>query len=306
MELPSLARASTSIGLSLAIALYGLRRKSLSRSGALSAIVVGTVLTAASACFCMSLLAFFLTSSRLTKWKSAEKKKLEHDHKEGERSLGVFPALTFDLSLGGQRNWVQVLSNGGVATVAALCYIATSGCGEQPLSPTSLSSPSFRAAIACLSSLACCCGDTWASEVGAVLGGTPYLVTTWRRVPKGTNGGVSLVGTLCSGTGGLVVGVAYFLGLALFIGFESPYDALQQAWVLPLGALAGLWGSLVDSLLGATLQYSGFSKELGCVVHGPTRGSDVKHISGWDVLDNHAVNFLSSAITALTITISLA
>ena len=95
MELPSLARACTSIGLSLAIALYGLRRKSLSRSGALSAIAVGIVLTSASACFCLSLLAFFLTSSRLTKWKSAEKKKLEHDHKEGECNWRVF--ASFDL-----------------------------------------------------------------------------------------------------------------------------------------------------------------------------------------------------------------
>lgn len=248
-------------------------------------MAVGAILSAASACFCLALLSFFLTSSKLTKWKASEKKKLEHDHKEG-----------------GQRNWVQVICNGGVATAAALCYIGSGGYGERPLYlAPSLSSV---AAVACLTSLACCCGDTWASEVGGVMGGTPYLITTWRRVPRGTNGGVTLVGTVCSGAGGLVVGLAYFVGLALFVGFDSTLDGLVQAWVIPLGGVAGLWGSLVDSLLGATLQYSGYSEESGYVVHGPL-GGDVKHISGWNILDNHAVNFVSSAITAITFALLL-
>lgn len=123
-------------------------------------------------------------------------------------------------------------------------------------------------------------------------------------MPRGTNGGVTLLGTLCSGAGGVVVGVAYFIGLFLFVGFESVSDGLSQAWVVPLGGVAGLWGSLVDSLLGATVQYSGFLKEeggSGHVVHGP--GSNVQHISGRDILDNHAVNFLSSALTAITFTL---
>lgn len=82
--LPSTSRCLASISLSLLISWYGVRRKSLSLSGGVAAIAVGAILTAASGCFCCALLAFFLTSSRLTKWRSAEKKKLEHDHKEGE------------------------------------------------------------------------------------------------------------------------------------------------------------------------------------------------------------------------------
>lgn len=205
---------------------------------------------------------------------------------------------------GGQRDWIQVLCNGGVATLSALVYIFSAGYGERPFTLTSSpSAVASLASVACITSLACCSGDTWASEVGGVIGGTPYLITTWKRVPRGTNGGVTLVGTLCSGAGGLAVGVAYFIGLFLFVGFKSMSDCFGQAWVVPLGGVAGLWGSLVDSLLGATVQYSGFlvGEGSGHVVHGP--GKNVKHISGRDILDNHAVNFVSSALTAVTFTL---
>ena len=56
-------------------------------SGGVAAIVVGAVLTAANGCFCLALLAFFFTSSKLTKWKGSEKRKLEHDFKEGNLYL---------------------------------------------------------------------------------------------------------------------------------------------------------------------------------------------------------------------------
>ena len=76
-------RFGFALGLSVLISLYGWRKRSLNLSGAVTAVVVGFVLTAASACFCVSLLAFFFTSSRLTKWRGKDKRKLEEDFKEG-------------------------------------------------------------------------------------------------------------------------------------------------------------------------------------------------------------------------------
>ena len=77
----------------LLISGYGLRKRSLDASGAALAVVVGFLLTAASACFSACLLVFFITSSQLTKWKAAEKRKLEEDYKEG-CTISVFAKVS--------------------------------------------------------------------------------------------------------------------------------------------------------------------------------------------------------------------
>jgi len=81
--------------------------------------------------------------------------------------------------IGGQRDWVQVVCNGGVASAAVVLYLISAGMGELPLklSPGRVDPPTLYA-LACLSALCCSCGDTWASEVGSMLGGTPRLITT--------------------------------------------------------------------------------------------------------------------------------
>ena len=203
-----------------------------------------------------------------------------------------FLSLSFCVP-GGQRNWVQVLCNGGAATVASLLYLHWNGMGEKAVVWTAVDLPSLCAG-SCLASLSCCCGDTWASEVGSVLGRSPRLITTGRLVPRGTNGGVSAVGLVCSLLGGAVVGLSYYLTLVLFVGTTALYTQLP---LVVVGGACGLAGSLIDSLLGATVQYSGFSAELRQVVHRP--GPGVKHISGCDVLSNHGVNLLSSLLTAV-------
>ena len=80
-------RWTLSLLLPLLISGYGLKKRSLDSSGAGLAVVVGFLLTAASACFSVSLIVFFITSSRLTKWKAAEKRKLEEGYKEGCHEL---------------------------------------------------------------------------------------------------------------------------------------------------------------------------------------------------------------------------
>jgi len=195
-----------------------------------------------------------------------------------------------------------VVCNGGVASAAAVLYLISAGMGELPLklSPGRVDPPTLYA-LACLSALCCSCGDTWASEVGSVLGGTPRLITTWQIVPRGTNGGVTGVGILCSIGGGLVVGLAYFLTLFVFLGVEGldNESLVSQLPVVLIGGVAGLFGSVFDSFLGATIQYTGYSEQLGKVQNKPAAG--VRHVSGVDILDNHAVNFVSSLITAIAI-----
>merc|ERR1711874_563791 len=137
---------------------WGHGKKSLSTSGALLALVVG---------FCLTLAhyTFFLSSSKVTKFKQEEKRKFEVDFKEG-----------------GQRNWLQVLCNGGMATELSLLYLLDIGSADLAVDFRN----EYRASwlgMAILGSLACCNGDTWASELGTVFGKSqPWLITTLQPV----------------------------------------------------------------------------------------------------------------------------
>ena len=109
---------------------------------------------------------------------------------------------------------------------------------------------------------ACCNGDTFASEIGSVLSRSePYLITTFKKVPRGTNGGISIIGSLASILGGTFVGLSFYVGIILgsskiaFIESPSQY----QFDVIFIGSLAGFMGSLIDSLLGKVLVFYCFS-----------------------------------------------
>lgn len=74
---------------------YGYKKRSVNRSGAIFGIIVALLLTYASPIYLLALAAFFFSSSKATKYRQDIKKKIEKDFK-----------------VGGQRNWVQVLCNG--------------------------------------------------------------------------------------------------------------------------------------------------------------------------------------------------
>lgn len=196
----------------------------------------------------------------------------------------------------GKRNWVQVLCNGGMAMQLALLYLLDCGSSERPIDFQAHYRSSWLG-IAILSSIACCNGDTWASEIGSVVGtANPILITTRKRVPRGTNGGVTVVGLLVSFFGGTLIGIAYFLSIFYSVERNILWQSPSQWPIILFAGIAGFLGSLIDSLIGATLQYSGLDVD-GRVVERP--GPDVKHISGIRLFDNHSVNLISSILTGL-------
>lgn len=152
--------------------------------------------------------------------------------------------------------------------------------------------------VAILSSFACVNGDTWASELGILSRSEPVLITNFKRVPKGTNGGVSSWGLFVSFAGGLFIGIFYLIATWFFVDSEVFETSPTQLPIILLAGFAGLYGSLLDSFLGATCQFSGQTPE-GFIVE--EYGEKVIKISGRKILNNHSVNFVSCLLTAITV-----
>jgi uncharacterized membrane protein len=122
--------------------------------------------------------------------------------------------------------------------------------------------------------------DTWATELSALSQAKPRLITTLREVEKGTSGGISLVGTLSALAGaGLIAAIAY--------GFQ------HNVWMALVVAVSGLLGSLVDSLLGATVQAVFWCESCGKETEKHPRhgcGNPTRLLRGLKWLNNDWVN----------------
>lgn len=189
----------------------------------------------------------------------------------------------------------QVLSCSAIAVALSLFNVWCCG-GDQPVDFTAAP---LSSSVTCgiVAHYATCLGDTLASELGIVSEEAPILISRpWRRVPPGTNGGVTLLGTLWSLFGGAIIG-------AFNVAMDLTSGATSRNYVIPMivfGASCGLLGSLIDSLLGATLQISYWDPEAKTIHHEkpPTSSKfPVQHVAGVDLLNNVQVNLISVAIT---------
>lgn len=120
-----------------------------------------------------------------------------------------------------ERGWENVVANGIVPAACAVLYYFD-----------------HRFLWAYIGSVAAITADKFASEIG-VLGGKPYMLPSFKQVKFGTSGAVSVLGTLFSWNGGIVIGAAAFLA---FPGI-SIWDALVISAI-------GMAGSFIDTLVG--------------------------------------------------------
>ena len=205
----------TAIGFILGaiIAFLAWRARSLNRSGAWAAAPTGGLVFGLGGLnWAAVLLTFFISSSALSRLFARRKARVEEKYAKGS-----------------QRDWGQVLANGGLGALLAVA--------NWLLPDQSWPWLAFTGAMAAVTA------DTWATELGVFNPSPPRLITSGKAVERGTSGGVTLLGYLAVLGGAALVGVV----AALF----SP----NQALVLIVGAIAGgLMGSTVDSILGATLQ----------------------------------------------------
>ncbi|KAL5572718.1 hypothetical protein UlMin_022315 [Ulmus minor] len=265
------------------IAIGAYRRKSLDFSGAVAGFLVMTIHIGVGYRYGAMLLVFFFTSSKLTKVGEEKKRRVDADYKEG-----------------GQRNWVQVVSNSGIATILVVIIWILTGWEDKCLDSKESNLITLLVG-GVIGHYACCNGDTWSSELGILSDAQPRLITTFKPVRKGTNGGVTNAGLLAAAAAGSVIGLA-FVAFG-FLSAKCTFDvALKQLLVIPLSTLAGVCGSVIDSLLGATLQFSGFCTVRNKVVGKP--GPTVKKISGLNFLDNNGVNVVSILMTSILTSIA--
>jgi len=183
---------------------------SLSRSGAIAAMLVGTLTFGVGGPLpAVLLLLFFLSSSALSRVGGAQKRRV---------------ATAF--AKGGRRDHGQVLANGGLAAMLSVGYGMT---GDSM----------WLAGLA--GALAAVNADTWATELGVLAPQSPRVITTGELVEAGTSGAISGPGLLAALGGALLIGLPTAvaappaLSLAVIVGglagtlFDSLLGATVQA-----------------------------------------------------------------------------
>jgi uncharacterized protein (TIGR00297 family) len=243
--------------LNLAAGTLALYSQALEESGAVIAVILGLLVFLAGGWeWFLVLMSFFALASVASAYKEKEKESVAKEFEKGAT-----------------RDYLQVLANGFIATLFAFAYSGS----RNPLAFVG-----FAAAIATVA------GDTIATEFG-VLGKSPILVTTGKRVEKGTSGAVSAFGTIALAGASAAIAV-----LSLFIsGGVGKFGSIVFFSSVFLGGVAG---GFADSFFGATIQRSYHCpkcrKETERKVH--SCGTKCSKTRGFEFVNNDIVNLLAS------------
>lgn len=245
-------RVAAGASLAVTIAATARRAQSLSGGGALAAIVLGTLAAGAGWGWAALLVAYFASGSALSR--------------AGRAAKAARTGTT--VAKGGARDARQVLANGGVFGAAALAHWIA---------------PHDAWGVLAAGSLAASAADTWGTEIGTWIGGTPRDVRTWRPVAAGMSGAVSAAGTAAT-----VAGAAAIAGLAVMLGWPAAaFTALL--W-------GGIVGAIADTLAGATLQERRRCDGCGAATEQDPHacGAATRRIGGVRGIGNDAVNLLAT------------
>ena len=228
-------------------------RIGLSRSGVVAAGIVGTLIWIFAGWQGMLvLLGFFIPSTAISRIGREQKRAL------------------IDIGKHGPRDAMQVLANGGVATVAAVL--------AHWLGPAMLAA--FAGALAAASA------DTWSSEIGTLAKAAPRSIFTFKPLAPGLSGGVTWQGSLAQ------------VGGAAIVALVAVQLRIVPFWPVLIGGVAG---SIADSLFGATLQSlrhcPACQRDCETNPHACGTPTTLRRGLGW--FDNDAVNFAATLCGAL-------
>lgn len=213
------------LALCAALSALSYRFSLLTASGAVASFVVGMVIGGlGSIGWLATLIVFTFMGFFVTKFRFQIKqlKGVQEGHK-------------------GERTYRNVLANGLIPSLVAI--VAFAGGAQN----------STLAGVAFITAVSVAASDTTASELG-VLSSRTYLITNGKRVPPGTDGGISLFGTFCCIA---AAAVASLIGwVAIF-----PSNLFDPLILLPISM--GVAGCMIDSVIGATLERRGMVTKLG-------------------------------------------
>lgn len=246
--------------LSCLLFIAAIKFRSLTGSGGAGAFLIGILIFGAGGLkWIVPLLLFFTLSSLLSRIGGKNKFNNLINYQKSSR-----------------RDLLQVLANGGIAVIIAVINFYN---------------PSDWLYLIYLSAIAAATADTWATELGYFSKRNPRHILTLKRVPKGTSGGISMIGTMGTILGALVIGLS-----GLFFGLTLSHAILI--------AFAGIFGSLIDSLLGGTIQARFHCPKCKAMTEQRIHcDGATKHFAGFHLIDNDAVNFICTLSGAVIILI---
>lgn len=230
-ELIDLLPLATQGAIVAAFAFLAYRKRMLSLPAAGVAFVLGLAIILSTNVFWLVLIVSFLAVSAVaTRYRYDDKRRRGTAEKRG-----------------GVRGIPNVLANGLVPTLVAVA---------SPLIAARWGQDAANLAFA--ASIAVAAADTFASEIGS-LSDRVYMITSLKRVPPGTDGGVSPLG---QGAALLGAGVTAVLALALLwllqpLAYPGPSLATSGWEALAVPIVVGFLGCQVDSVLGGTLELKG-------------------------------------------------
>lgn len=243
------------LAFSVILSLISWKLKILDRSGAVGSVLIGTLVFGYGQwAYAVPMLLFFFSSGLLSRIGKVHKLALKSTDTEKSG-----------------RNLAQVMANGGLPA-----FIIMIGVWQQ----WDFLYPMYLALLATATA------DTWATEIGTALRGhKTYSVSTFRLLPQGVSGGISLAGTAGALLGSLFIAA---LGFVL-VGQYSMSTFL-------LVAALGFAGALIDSLIGDLWQArylspDGFKSDFA--------DGYFQKPAGLLWLNNDLVNFFSALLVAV-------
>ncbi|KAG4093443.1 integral membrane protein DUF92-domain-containing protein [Neocallimastix lanati (nom. inval.)] len=280
--------------ITILIFVVAIKKSLLTIGGAYSALIVGTIISLCGFEYFVILAGFFFSSTKATNL-----------HKQIKTKL-----LGKSYLKDKKRNAIQVLCKSLFPTIVCLVLFPRYGKGMNLFNLDQKEKFKLFLDAFFIGFFESANADTWASELGILSREQPILILKgFKSVPKGINGAISRYGTVCSILGGMFISLVVVICNILRFGIMNYiYSGIEVIFlsikILLCGGVIGFIGSLIDSILGQTVQLTIYNITKECVIEKESEqeaiknGDELKYY-GKDIFNNSGINLVTGVITAI-------